>query len=160
MLTGLAARPPGGRVLWLAGVVLAGCAARMPRVTPGPLAGGLGPFLASHPLAAGQAIRADEVGRTAGASYHLVQACGSERPHRHATHDLTAVVLQGRGALVQESGRTPMAPGDAAVVPRGTTHWFAPDAGTCAAALVVFTPPLDAPDVVPVGSIDSPAGGR
>ena len=141
----------GRRGVFLLAMMLAvgGCGARSPRVSPGPLGDGLEPFLVRHPVAAGQAIRVDEVGRTAGASYHLVQACGSERPHRHAAHDLTAVVLRGHGTLVQEGARVAMQAGDAAVVPRGTAHWFAAAEGGCAVALVVFTPPLDAPDVVP-----------
>lgn len=142
----------------IAGVVLVACGARAPRVDLEPLAGGLDAFLAAHPVPASQAIRADEVGRTPGASYHVVQACGAERPHRHASHDLTALVLRGRGALVREDGtRFTMAPGDAAVVARGRVHWFASAAGRCAVALVAFTPPLDAPDTEPV---DSPPDGR
>ena len=80
-------------------LALAACAPRPPRVAVGELAAGLEDFLAAHPLAADQDIRADEVSRTASASYHLVQVRGSERPHRHAAHDLTVFVLRGRGTL-------------------------------------------------------------
>ena len=40
--------------------------------------------------------------------------------------------------------------GDTAVVHRGEPHWFASEGAYPAISLVVFTPPLDAPDAVPV----------
>ncbi|HYY05510.1 MAG TPA: cupin domain-containing protein [Candidatus Limnocylindria bacterium] len=130
-------------------LALAACAPRPPRVAVGELAAGLEDFLAAHPLAADQDIRADEVSRTASASYHLVQVRGSERPHRHAAHDLTVFVLRGRGTLALGEVRRALAAGDAAVIPRGAVHWFANGGRAPALALVVFTPPLDAPDTVP-----------
>jgi quercetin dioxygenase-like cupin family protein len=132
------------------GVLLAlgGCAGRAPRVVLPPLAGGLDAFLTAHPPADGQAIRIDEVGRTASASYHVVQVRGSESPHRHAAHDLTILVLRGGGTLTLDRATTRLAAGDAAVIPRGAVHWFAPRGP--AVSLVAFTPPLDAPDTVPV----------
>ena len=138
-------------------LALVGCSTRTPRLALDGLDSGLDAFLAAHAVPAGQPIRADQVGRVAGASYHLVQACGSERPHRHASHDLTALVLRGRGTLMRDGGRIDLAPGDTAVVARGAPHWFANAGRGCAVALVVFAPPLDAPDNVPV---DSPEGGR
>jgi quercetin dioxygenase-like cupin family protein len=138
----------------VASIVLAGlavgCAGRSPHVPFGPLAGGLDRFLAAHPLAAGQDIRTDEIGRTASTSYHVVQVRGAERPHRHATHDLTVVVLRGRGTLTLGERRLALAAGDAAVVARGEAHWFARDGREVAVALVAFAPPLDAPDNVPL----------
>jgi quercetin dioxygenase-like cupin family protein len=142
--------------LALLGVVfgLAACAPARPRVAVGPLASGLEAFLATHRLAPGEEIRADEVERTAGASYHVVQVHGSERPHRHATHDLTVVVLLGRGTLHGEAAPVRLDRGDVIVIRRGTVHWFASAGRKPAVALVAFTPPLDAPDSVPA-SIDS-----
>jgi quercetin dioxygenase-like cupin family protein len=137
--------------LLLAALVSA-CAPRSPRVPFGPLAAGLEAFLAAHPLAAGQEIRADEIGRTATTSYHVVQVRGAERPHRHATHDLTVLVLRGRGTLTFDRRRVPLAAGDAAIVPRGEAHWFAREGRGVAVALVAFAPPLDAPDTVPVAA--------
>ena len=106
-------------------------------------------FIAAHQLPDGGGIRADQIGRTEGASYHLVQVLGSERPHRHMAHDLTVFVLRGRGVRTRGGGATPLDTGDAAVVPRGEPHWFASAGAFPAVALVVFTPPLDAPDAVP-----------
>ncbi len=128
---------------------LAACAPRPPRVAVGALAAGLDEFVAAHPLAGGQEIRADEVGRTVSASYHLVQVRGSESPHRHVAHDLTVLVLRGQGTLALGEVRRALAAGDAAVIQRGAVHWFANGARAPALALVVFTPPLDGPDTVP-----------
>jgi len=139
----------GRRIAAVLAAGLAACAARAPRVAVGSLAAGLDEFLATHPLAAGQAIRADEVGRTASASYHLVQVRGSESPHRHVAHDLTVFVLRGRGVLTLGEARRSLAAGDAALIPRGAVHWFASEGRAPALSLVVFAPPLDAPDTVP-----------
>jgi quercetin dioxygenase-like cupin family protein len=128
--------------------LLAACAPRVTRIsTPqGPL--DLDHFLATHRLAEEGGIRADQIGRIDGASYHVVQVLGSERPHRHETHDLTVFVLRGRGVLTRLAGKTPLEQGDAAAVPRGEPHWFASEGAFPAVALVIFTPPLDAPDAV------------
>ena len=141
-------RPSPVAVLLL---TLSACAARAPRV---PFVPDLDAFLATHPLAAGENIRADEIGRTPGASFHLVQVRDRERPHRHALHDLTVVVLRGHGTLAREAERVALRAGDAAAIPRGAAHWFANEARAPALALVIFVPPLDVPDVVPV--VDAP----
>jgi mannose-6-phosphate isomerase-like protein (cupin superfamily) len=141
--------------VWIAlgsAVLLAGCAARAPHLHVGALESGLDPFLAAHPPAPGQNIRADEVGRTTSASDHVVQVADREAPHTHATHDLTVVVLRGEGVLTLDDATTRLAAGDVVVVPRGRVHWFARAGSAPAIALVTFTPPLDAPDTVPVDS--------
>ena len=125
----------------------AACASRAPRL---PYAGPLDDFLAAHRLADGQNIRVDEIGRTATASYHVAQVRGAELPHRHMAHDLTAVVLRGHGTLTRDAERVPLVVGDAVVIARGTPHWFANGARAPAVSLVIFAPPLDAPDNVPV----------
>jgi quercetin dioxygenase-like cupin family protein len=133
----------------------AACARPAPRLVVGSLARDLDAFLADHPLGAGQTIRADGAGRSAGASYHVVQVRGREQPHRHAAHDLAVLLLRGAGTLTLGDERVRLRAGDAAVVPRGVAHWFASDGREAAVAFAVYTPPLDAPDVVPV---DSTAG--
>ena len=144
----------GRRIAVVLAAGLAACAARAPRVAVGSLAAGLDEFLATHPLAAGQAIRADEVGRTASASYHLVQVRGSESPHRHVAHDLTVFVLRGRGTLTLGHTHIRLRAGDAVLIPRGTPHGFVNEGRGRAVTLAVFTPPLDAPDAVPAGEFD------
>jgi quercetin dioxygenase-like cupin family protein len=127
-------------------VLAVGCARRAPRI---PFVEDVPAFLATHPLAAGQNIRVDEIGRTATASYHVVQVRDREAPHRHVTHDLTVVVLRGHGSLVRDDTTVRLHAGDAAVVRRGEAHWFANRGRQVAVALVAFAPPLDAPDSVP-----------
>ena len=137
-------------VLTLLGTLVIGCASQAVRFSVPQGAFDLDQFLASHTLAEEGGIRADQIGRVEGASYHIVQVLGRERAHRHDAHDLTVFVLRGRGILTRPAGATPLAQGDAAVVPRGEPHWFASEGAFPAVALVVFSPPLDAPDAVPL----------
>src|SRR5262245_18545674 len=137
------------RALVLVVTLCAACAARTPRLL---YAGSLDDFLAAHRLSDGQNIRAAEIGRTASASYHVVQVRGAESPHWHVAHDLTVVVLRGHGTLTRDAERVALDAGDTAVVARGAPHWFANGARAPAVALVVFAPPLDAPDTVPVAA--------
>jgi len=146
-----ALRPPA-LVLF---VGLLGCASRRPLVAGGP---NLDSFLTVHRLSPGEDLRADEVARTASASYHVVQAVRGEQPHRHLTHDLTLVVLRGRGTLVIGGDRFAVRAGDAAVIPRATPHAFLNEGRTPAVTLAVFSPPLDAPDRAP--AFDSPLTDR
>ena len=136
--------------LALLATLVIGCAPQVIRVSVPNGALDLDQFLASHKLADEGGIRVDQIGRAEGASYHLVQVLGSERPHRHEAHDLTVFVLRGHGVLTRLAGPTALAEGDAAVVPRGEPHWFASEGAFPAVALVVFSPPLDAPDAVPL----------
>jgi quercetin dioxygenase-like cupin family protein len=135
------------------------CAPRPPHAVVGLLDDGVAAFAAEHPLAAGQAMRVDEVARTPAASYHVVQARGAESPHRHLVHDLTVHVLSGGGVLVLARRRVPLRAGDVVLIARGVTHWFTPGGREPAVALAVFTPPLDGPDAVPV-DVDSAGDGR
>jgi quercetin dioxygenase-like cupin family protein len=141
--------------------ILIAASACQPRgqVLIGALRHGLDPYRASHPIDADAAVRVDRLLRTDGASIHVVQLAGSERPHRHVHHDLVVHVLEGRGVLALGTARIPMEAGDVIAVPRGVPHWFAPAAGTTATALVTFAPPLDAPDSVPI-DVDSGESGR
>ena len=149
---------PRVRAFLLVWLIATGCAVRRPPAVVGAVPGGVEAFLASHPLGAGQTIRIDEVARTPAASYHIVQVRGAESPHRHRTHDLTIFVLRGGGVLTLDGTQTPLHAGDAAVISRDRVHWFARRGDDTAVSLVVFTPPLDAPDSVPA-SVD-PMPGR
>ena len=139
----------GVRAFLLVWLIATGCAARRAPVVVGGFPGDLDTFLASHPLAAGQALRADEVTRTATASYHVVQIRGAESPHRHRSHDLTVFLLRGEGVLTLDGTETPLHAGDASVISRDRVHWFARRGKETAVSFAVFTPPLDAPDSVP-----------
>lgn len=113
-------------------------------------------LLRRRPMAAGTNIRADEIDRTTAASVHLVQVQGGETPHRHVHHDLAITVMRGAGVLTLDGLARPMEAGDVAVIPRGSAHYFVRSGKSPAVALVVFAPPLDAPDSVPVDGVDSP----
>jgi len=137
----------------LLALLASACASRVPRVAVGPLAGGLDAFLHAH-VPADEKVRADLVARSETASYHVVQVLDREPPHRHVAHDLTVFVLRGHGTLVLGNTRIPLQAGDAALIPRGTVHWFTNESRGRAVTLAVFTPPLDAPDSVPAPEFD------
>jgi quercetin dioxygenase-like cupin family protein len=141
-------------------VLLGACARPQTPLVAGALPGGLGGFVASHPLAAGQSLRADRIERSPSASWHVVQIRGAESPHHHRTHDLTVLVLRGAGVLTLDGQATPMRAGDAAVILRGRVHSFAHSGDEPAVTLAVFTPPLDAPDSVPESGVDTMGGRR
>lgn len=145
-------RPAALSSLWLGLSLLVACASRAPVVAVDGAPASLEALLARHPLGADQQVRADLLARSAGASYHLVQVRGREEPHRHASHDLVVLVLRGAGTLTLAEARMKLAAGDVALVRRAAAHWFANDGPEPAVALIIFTPPLDAPDTVPVDS--------
>jgi mannose-6-phosphate isomerase-like protein (cupin superfamily) len=149
-----------GAVLLIAGLVAGACSRRPSPVVAGALPEGLDAFVAAHPLAAGQPLRADEIGRTPAASWHVVQVATAEAPHRHRTHDLAVFVLRGEGVLTLDGRRIPLRAGDAALVARDRVHWFARGGPQTAVTLAVFTPALDAPDLVPEPQVDSKEGRR
>lgn len=150
----------GGSTLVGSVLLALGCATRSPQLWLGPLAGdGLDRFVTAHGLAPGQEIRADLLERNAGASHHLVQIATAERPHVHASHDLQVLLVAGRGTLHVAERTMTLCTGDVATIARGTPHWFVREGDVPAAALVTFTPPLDAPDNVPV-AVDSGATRR
>ena len=153
-------RIPAWAALLAAAVWASGCARPHLPVVAGALPHGLDAFVAAHPLAAGQPLRADEVGRTPAASWHVVQVATAETPHRHRLHDLAVFVLRGEGVLTLDGRSIPLGAGDAALVARDRVHWFARRGPQTAVALVVFTPALDAPDVVPEPEVDSNEGRR
>jgi quercetin dioxygenase-like cupin family protein len=107
--------------------------------------------LAAQPLAEGQNIAVQVLGRTEAFSSHLVQIRDRERPHIHTSHDLAVTLLRGRGRLFIAGEAHEMRSGDVAVVPHGTPHYFVNLDSHPAAAFVTFAPPYDGKDQVPVG---------
>ena len=147
------------RIMLVAMSLALGCAPSPPRVRIGPDAHALDDLVRRHPLADGVNVRADEVARTAAATLHLVQVRGGEAPHRHERHDMVVTVLRGQGVLVAGCAEHLLRAGDVAVVPRGEPHWFTNRGRDPAVALVVFAPPLDAPDMTPL-DVDSSRDAR
>jgi len=109
----------------------------------------LSSMLAAHPLPAEQNISALPLGRTDALSFHLIQVRDREQPHLHAAHDLSVTVLRGTGRLYVAGEPHEMRPGDVAVVPRGTPHYFVNTASEPAVAFATFAPPYDGSDQVP-----------
>ena len=107
-------------------------------------------LLAAHPLAATQNIGALLLGRTDALSYHLVQIRDREQPHIHATHDLVVTLLRGKGLIFVRGEPREMRPGNVAVVPHGTPHYFVNTDSAPAASFVTFAPPYDGTDQVPI----------
>jgi len=156
----MTARIRTGALLLAATLVASACARRPSPVVAGAIPEGLDAFLAAHPLAAGQPVRADEIGRSTAASWHIVQIAGSETPHRHRLHDLSVFLLRGEGVLTLDGRRIPLRAGDATLVVRDHPHWFAHTGPGTSVTLAVFSPPLDAPDLVPEPEVDSKEGRR
>ena len=130
-------------------VALGGCGSRRSLVIVDPLVSDLDALLARPPRVAGQEVTIAEIGRSASASYHLVQVVGGERPHRHRTHDVAVFMLRGHGTLTLGDRRVSLHAGDAVIVPRDHLHWFRNEGDQAAVTLAIFTPALDAPDSVP-----------
>jgi quercetin dioxygenase-like cupin family protein len=106
-------------------------------------------LLRNHPLPPGEAFKATEIHRSAGASYHLVQINTQEKPHIHKKHDLTGLMLTGSGMLFVDNTPFVLKAGGFFFVPRGAAHFFINNAPTGSAAWVTFTPPFDGKDAVP-----------
>jgi mannose-6-phosphate isomerase-like protein (cupin superfamily) len=90
-------------------------------------------------------VRAGTWGATADATYQLIEAEVSERPHVHDAHDLTVVLLRGRGDLRVDGASIPMHAGDVVHLTRGRAHHFHPAAGKTL-GLAIYTPRLTGRD--------------
>jgi mannose-6-phosphate isomerase-like protein (cupin superfamily) len=101
--------------------------------------------------AAGAGIRRGPWGDATDESLLLMDSAAAEEPHVHQRHDVTVMLLRGRGTLVVEGRRHDMRAGDVAHVARGKVHAFAPSGR--ATALAIFSPRLEAPDSVPALAI-------
>ncbi len=131
-------------------VLLAGCAAGggVVILDSGPRP--VGALLAAHPPEVGRNITPFLLESSEHSSRHLVWVRDREAPHLHPRHDLVVVVLEGHGSLWVRDREVPMRAGDIATVPAGVPHWFVNLGDEPAAAFVVFSPPSDGGDNVPV----------
>lgn len=84
-------------------------------------------------------------------SFHVVWISSEEKPHIHKEHDLIVFLIYGSGEFHIGDRVFQMKRGDVAYVPRGTPHWFKNTSKT-AIAYVVFIPPFDGKDNIPVSS--------
>jgi quercetin dioxygenase-like cupin family protein len=139
---------------------LAGCGARAVHVVMPGADATVDELCRRYPIAPDADVRVERIARSDAASVHLVQVRGSETPHRHASHDLAVTMLHGEGLLHVAGATRAVRAGDTVFVPRGALHWFARGGADVAVTLAVFSPPLDAPDTVPVDDVDSSGDAR
>lgn len=107
-------------------------------------------WLRDHPLDPGQEVALYDLSRSEFSSTHIVQIRQAEALHTHERHDLVAVLQKGRGVLRMGSRELRLSPGSVVVIPRGTPHSFVNETPEPAAAFVVFSPPFDGEDTVPI----------
>ena len=81
---------------------------------------------------------------------HLVQIRHQEAMHLHEHHDLIAVLQRGHGTLRRGSETLTLEAGSAVTIPRGVPHAFVNQSPYPAAIFLVFSPPFDGTDTVPV----------
>ena len=110
----------------------------------------LGKVLADNPLPADRNIKVTTLGQGKGVSHHVVQIRDREVPHIHKEHDLTVVVLKGKGYLMLGTKRVELAKGDVLFIPRGTVHYFVNTFDQPSVALAAFSPPFDGKDTIAV----------
>ncbi len=132
-------------------------------LSPDGVQGHLAPILvAKNPPDPDKEITARRLEVTPSMSVHLIHVRTRESPHMHAEHDFTVELLMGSGVLhclraaAGAGGATqymmssiPMREGDAALIKRGTVHWFVNGGKEPASALVVFSPPYNSRDSIP-----------
>ena len=106
--------------------------------------------LADNPLGASENIKITTLGQGPGVSHHLVQVRDREKPHLHKFHDGTVIMIRGQGYLMMENRRIDLSASDIVYIPRGAVHYFVNTAGLPSVAFVVFSPPFDGKDTVPV----------
>jgi mannose-6-phosphate isomerase-like protein (cupin superfamily) len=91
-------------------------------------------------------VRVGAWGSSPDATFQLVEARTPEKPHVHESHDLTVVLLRGRGILHVEGREHPMAAGDVVHIGRGRVHAFVTSGPEPTLGLAIFSPVLTAPD--------------
>jgi mannose-6-phosphate isomerase-like protein (cupin superfamily) len=106
--------------------------------------------LAENPLGVSENIKITTLGQGQGVSHHLVQVRDREKPHIHKVHDGTVVMVKGGGYLMMENRRIDLSAGDIVYIPRNAAHYFVNTASEPTVAFVVFSPPFDGKDTVPV----------
>ena len=105
---------------------------------------------ADNPLGPNENIKMTTVGQGQGVSHHIVQIRDRESPHMHRAHDGTVVMISGRGFLMMGDKRIDLSAGDIVYIPRGAAHFYVNTGMEPTIAFVVFSPPFDGKDNVPV----------
>ncbi len=82
-------------------------------------------------------------------SQFLVFIRTSETAHYHAGHDLTFVLLEGRGSLYLDGKVYRLSAGDIAFIPRGKVHYYRNES-VVSVLLATFSPKYDGKDSIKV----------
>ena len=109
-------------------------------------------LVARVPLADNEDFKVVEIGRDASSSHHIVALRGREPIHRHDTHDLLVVTLEGYGSMLLGDEERAIGPRSIVYIPRGTVHAMRNLSGKVLYGYAVFTPPFDGKDRVPVAT--------
>jgi mannose-6-phosphate isomerase-like protein (cupin superfamily) len=107
-------------------------------------------IVADNPLGANENIKVTTVAQGESVSHHIVQIRDRESPHIHKIHDGTVVMMRGRGYLMMENRRMDLSVGDVVYIPRGVLHYYVNSASEPTVAFVIFSPPFDGKDTIPV----------
>ena len=107
-------------------------------------------ILERAPLRVDEDLHAETLLVTPEFSAHLLQYRVSERRHIHRAHDLTYIVYRGQGDVYIDDYRHPARPGDVFHSPRGTPHSCDNTGSDPLVAVLIFTPPYDLKDSIPV----------
>jgi mannose-6-phosphate isomerase-like protein (cupin superfamily) len=106
--------------------------------------------VAANPLGPAENIKITNLGYGQSMSHHVVQVRDRESPHLHKAHDGTVTIVSGRGYMIMDSRRIDLSPGDIIHIPRGVAHHYVNTGLEPTIAFVVFSPPFDGKDVVPL----------
>jgi mannose-6-phosphate isomerase-like protein (cupin superfamily) len=106
--------------------------------------------MAENQLGPNENVKLITLGQGQGASHHMVQIRDRESPHMHKAHDATVIMVRGRGYLVMDGRSITLAAGDIAHIPRGIPHYYVNTDLKPTVALVIFAPPFDGKDNIPV----------
>jgi mannose-6-phosphate isomerase-like protein (cupin superfamily) len=107
-------------------------------------------IVAENPIGPTETIKIVNLGATDSSSQHIVQVRTAEPPHIHAEHDATVFLVRGNGEMVLGEHKFPLKSGDVMTIRRGQRHFFVNRGRQSAVAVVVFSPPFDGKDTIPV----------
>jgi mannose-6-phosphate isomerase-like protein (cupin superfamily) len=105
---------------------------------------------AENPLGPNENIKITTLGQGQSVSHHIIQIRDREAPHAHKAHDGTVMVISGRGYLMLSDKRIELSAGDIVYIPRGAVHYYVNIGVDPTVAFVVFSPPFDGKDNIPV----------
>ncbi|GAB6065475.1 cupin domain-containing protein [Aquifex pyrophilus] len=94
-------------------------------------------------------IEAVKLNETENITQLLVFIKTSEKPHYHAEHDLTFIVLKGKGELYLDGRVEELKEGDVAFIPKKAVHFYK-NTSEISVLLAVFSPKYDGKDSVKV----------